>query len=87
MIAVILKSKGVRIMTSREYIIRQLDTLPEPALDKVQEFISFQRYSLGILENDTDYLNSIPGMAESIRQGIETPLSECKDVSEVWPDV
>jgi hypothetical protein len=74
-------------MSTREYIINQLDTLPESALDKVREFISFQRYSLGIFENDTDYLNSIPGMAESIRAGIDTPLSECEYISEVWPDV
>ena len=38
-------------------------------------------------ENDTDYLNSIPGMAELIKQGIETLSTECIPLSEVWPDV
>jgi len=66
-------------MSSREYIISQLDTLPESALDKVQEFISFQKYSLGIFENDTEYLASIPGMVESIMEGKATPVSECLD--------
>lgn len=28
--------------------------------------------------DDFTYLSSIPGMLESIREGIETPLSECK---------
>ena len=66
-------------MSSRDYIISQLDTLPESALDKVQEFISFQLYSLGMIENDTAYLQSIPGMAESIMEGKATPVSECLD--------
>jgi len=66
-------------MSSREYIISQLDTLPESALDKVQEFISFQKYSLGIFENDTEYLASIPGMVESIMEGKATPVNECLD--------
>ncbi|GMO47647.1 MAG: hypothetical protein Ta2G_03190 [Termitinemataceae bacterium] len=37
--------------------------------------------------SDTKYLNSIPGMAKSIREGIETPLSDCVPLSEVWSDV
>ncbi|GBU22034.1 hypothetical protein R80B4_01937 [Fibrobacteres bacterium R8-0-B4] len=37
-------------------------------------------------DNDTDYLNAIPGMMESINEGIDAPESECVDVKEVWPD-
>jgi len=66
-------------MSSRDYIISQLDALPESVLDKVREFIAFQRFSMGIFENDTEYLQSIPGMAESIIEGKATPLSECLD--------
>ena len=29
--------------------------------------------------NETLYLLSIPGMRESIREGLETPLDECSD--------
>ena len=36
---------------------------------------------------ETLYLNSIPGMAESIQEGRGTPLAECVPISEVWPDV
>jgi len=66
-------------MSSRDYIISQIDTLPEAVLDKVREFIMFQRFSIGIFENDTDYLQSIPGMTESIMEGKATPISECLD--------
>jgi hypothetical protein len=37
-------------------------------------------------DNDTDYLNAIPGMMESINEGIDAPDSECVDITEVWPD-
>jgi hypothetical protein len=33
-------------------------------------------------DNDTDYLNAIPGMAEKIIDGHNTPLSECRRVPE-----
>ena len=74
-------------MTHREYIHAQLETLPDSVMEKIAEYISFQRYSLGMFENDTDYLMSVPGMAERIREGINTPLSECVPLSEVWTDV
>lgn len=32
---------------------------------------------------ETIYLNSIPGMADSIREGMEQPLSECVSEDEV----
>jgi len=31
-------------------------------------------------DNDTDYLNAIPGMAEKLIRGMNTPLSECETV-------
>jgi len=74
-------------MTNREYIKMQIDDLPEGVLDKVVEFISFQRFTLGLYDNDTDYLMSVPGMAEIIKDGLKTPLSECAPLSEVWADV
>jgi len=74
-------------MTNREYIKTQIDTLPEGVLDKIVEFITFQRFTLGLYDNDTDYLISVPGMAEIIKDGLETPLSECLPLSEVWSDV
>ena len=66
-------------MSSRDYIISQLDSLPEPVLDKVQEFILFQQFSMGLFKSDTEYLQSIPGMAESILKGRAEPVNECLD--------
>ncbi len=74
-------------MTNRDYAKAQLDALPENAIDKVLEFISFQKYSLGLHDSDTDYLLSVPDMAEKIRAGLNTPVAECVSLSEVWPDV
>jgi hypothetical protein len=33
-------------------------------------------------DNDTDYLCAIPGMAERLIKGMNTPLSECETVPE-----
>lgn len=77
----------VKKMSNREYAKAQIDTLPEIAVEKVIEFISYQKYSLGLYDNETDYLLSVPGMAEKIKDGLATPLSECVPLSEVWPDV
>ena len=35
--------------------------------------------------DDTAHLGMIPGMMASIQEGIDTPLSECVPLSEVWP--
>ena len=70
-------------MSSRDYITRKLDTLPDSVLDKVQEFISFQLYSLGMFDNDTEYLQSIPGMVESIKAAAAEPLADGVPASEV----
>ena len=66
-------------MSRKELLMTQVDSLPDSVIEKVLEFVSFQRYSLGLFENDTDYLNSIPGMPESIIQGLQTPVNECTD--------
>jgi hypothetical protein len=74
-------------MSRREYAKAQMDTLPDDSIERVIEFIAFQQYSRGLLEDDTAYLDSIPGMKESLLQGMATPLSDCVPLSEVWPDV
>ena len=69
-------------MSRKEFLMTQISSLPDPVIEKVLEFVSFQRYSLGLFESDTDYLNSIPGMAESIIQGLKTPINECFETLE-----
>jgi len=35
-------------------------------------------------DNETDYLNAIPGMMDSIIEGVNAPDSECKRVPDDW---
>jgi hypothetical protein len=37
-------------MTNREYVKTQVDTLPENVIEKLQEFIAFQKFSLGLFD-------------------------------------
>jgi hypothetical protein len=74
-------------MSNREYAKIQIDVLPDSVIEKILEFITFQRFSLGLYDSDDEYLASIPGMTKSIEEGLATPLQECVPLSEVWPDV
>ena len=74
-------------MTNIEYVKTQLESLPDSAIDKIIEFINFQRFTLGLFDDDTDYLTSLPGMADKIKEGMNTPLSECIPLTEVWDDI
>jgi len=74
-------------MTIRESIKNEVDTLTNDALHAVWDFLLFQKYRNILEMDDTSYLNSIPGMADSIKAGIETPLEECVPLSDVWADV
>jgi hypothetical protein len=71
---------------AREQIKAEIENLPDETVNSVLEFILFQKYRLGLSGDDSAYLNSIPGMTESIKQGREVPLSECVPLFEVWPD-
>jgi len=75
-------------MNTRDYIIQQVDILPEGILEKIREFIRFQRFSMGLYENDMpdidqNYLESIPKMNAILKEGLATPLSECLSLSDV----
>jgi hypothetical protein len=70
-------------MTDRDYIKTQIDILPDTELKKLIEFIAFRKYSLGIYNNDTEYLASIPGMVESIKVAASEPLENGVSASEV----
>ena len=74
-------------MTIRESIKNEIDTLTNDALHAVWDFLLFQKYRNILEMDDTSYLNSIPGMSDSIKAGIETPLEECVPLSDVWADV
>jgi hypothetical protein len=74
-------------MTIQETLKNEIDTLAPDSLYAVKEFLLFQKYRSILEMDDTDYLNSIPGMADSIADGIKTPLNECVPLSGVWADV
>jgi hypothetical protein len=74
-------------MLTHEYIKTQIDKLPNSALDKVMDFIAYQLFVNNSFDDETDYVMSIPGMAEKLKEGMNTPLSECVPIEEVWADV
>ena len=74
-------------MSAREYMKIQADTLPEQIIERVLEFILFQKYRSGLFENDTEYLMSIPGMYEKIEEASNEPLQESVALSGLWDDV
>jgi hypothetical protein len=74
-------------MNIRESVKREIDTLSNDMLYVVRDFLLFQKYRDILEMDDAAYLNAIPGMADSIKEGIETPLSECVPLSNVWADV
>jgi hypothetical protein len=74
-------------MTIRESIKIEIDTLSDDALREVRDFLLFQKYRDILEMDDNTYLNVIPGMAESIKNGNKTHLSECVPLSKVWTDV
>ena len=74
-------------MSTREYIINEVNILPEGVLEKVQAFIREQKISLGLYENDTDYLSSVPGMKEKINTASQEPTADGVTASQLWSNV
>ena len=74
-------------MTIKETLKNEIDTLPDDVLYMLRDFLLFQKYRSILEMDDSSYLNSIPGMADSIRDGLKTPLEKCIPLTDVWPDV
>ena len=68
-------------MSNREYVVSQIERLPDSALEKVRDFISYRMFSLGLFDSDDEYLSAIPGMTDSIKEGLATPVSECVPIA------
>ena len=69
-------------MIDRKWLKEEFDYLPEDALEQVAAFIRFQKFSMGMWRDDTEYLTSIPGMEDSIVKGKNTTISDCFDTLE-----
>jgi len=70
-------------MSSREYMKAQAEILPEHVVEKVLEFIAFQKFSLDLPYSDQEFLESIPAMNQILTEGLATPLSDCISLSDV----
>ena len=74
-------------MTIRESVKTEIDALSDDALREVRDFLLFQKYRHILEIDDNIYLNAILGMADSIKEGVQTPLSKCVSLSSEWTDV
>jgi len=63
-------------MTSRDYVKNELDTLPDFLLDKVQEFIFFQKFNLRTHSQDTEVLRDIETASMSSMDFWDNPDDE-----------
>ena len=70
-------------MITREALKKDIDLLPNEALDDLHRYVVMQKFYFNAFDNDTDYLNSVPGMAEKIISGMNEPLSESISANEV----
>jgi hypothetical protein len=66
-------------------IASEIESLPEESVGLLRQFIGFLKYRSGELD-DSAYLASVPGMMDSISEGVATPLSDCIPIANVWPD-
>jgi hypothetical protein len=74
-------------MNLRESAKLEIDTMPDDAVAAVWSFIVFQKHRDLFETGDGEYLASIPGMLQSIAEGVNTPLDDCVPLEAVWNDV
>jgi len=72
--------------TIRE-LFSEIENLPEENVGILQQFVLFLKHRNELTLDDSAYLSSIPGMMDSIEDGVNTPLSECVPLEKVWVDV
>ena len=76
---------ATKVRTNLFQIIRQVDESNEPVVitGKENNAVLISEKDWRALE-ETLYLQSIPGMAKSIKEGMETPEEELLTADEVW---
>jgi len=72
--------------TIRE-LFSEIENLPEENVAMLQQFVLFLKHRNELTLDDSAYLSSIPGMMDSIGEGVSTPMSECVPIEKVWADV
>jgi hypothetical protein len=68
-------------------LVSEIENLPEENVGMLQQFVLFLKHRNELTLDDSEYLSSIPGMMDSIEEGVNTPLSECVPLEKVWVDV
>ncbi|MCL2260004.1 MAG: hypothetical protein FWC15_01460 [Fibromonadales bacterium] len=68
-------------------LFSEIEKLPEENIGMLQQFVLFLKHRKELALDDSTYLSSIPGMMDSIEEGVNTPLSECVPLEKVWADV
>ena len=66
-------------IAKKMYLISEIDNLPEEVLGEIIDYVGYIKLKKGMYENDTEYLESIPGMIESIKEGMKEKVSDCVD--------
>jgi hypothetical protein len=77
---------GAQMVATKDFIT-EIEALSEENFEMLRQFAYFLKYRNMLTMDDNTYLASIPGMMDSIREGVNTPLSECVPMEEVWADV
>ena len=68
-------------------LFSEIKNLPEENVGMLQQFVLFLKHRKELTLDDSAYLSSIPEMMDSIKEGVNTPLSECVPLEKVWVDV
>ena len=68
-------------MSSRDYVKSEVETLPDSIIEKLQEFILFQKFSLNNINGDMKIINDIQSASLSSVDFWDNPEDE------VWDDV
>ncbi len=63
-------------------ITKKIKNLPEPYLKEVLDFIDFMDQK-NKKNADTEYLQGIPGMTESIKEGRKEKTKSCKTLNDI----
>jgi len=66
--------------TQQTLLMKIAESLPKQYLKELVDFAQFLREKSGqSFKDDTEYLNSIPGMTESIAESRKTEIQDCSE--------
>ena len=66
-------------VTSRDYIKNEVDVLPDFVIEKLQEYIIFQKFSLRVLKQDAEAIRDIEAASMSSTGFWDNPDDEVWD--------